>query len=111
MKQALILSPLDFHFFLFTHIAGKEMTQGQASSRGSLPSRVCPWPDGRSLQPQQGRFPDSAQRALLILSVGQASKWVTQPGNTQAKDHVITNPLTCIQGMPIPARLKSKVLC
>lgn len=58
--------------------------------------------------PQLGGLPDSAQLACLILSRGQASNWVAQEVNMQAK--CITNPLRCAQRIPTHRTPKSVVL-
>lgn len=64
------------------------MTQGHTNNRDSSPcsdTRLYPWM-GRQEPPAQLKgFPNSGQPALLILSLGQASNWVTQSGNIQAE--------------------------
>lgn len=84
------IKPIRFSpcFFLIIYIARKEMTQGQANSRNSPLLSHLSAPLARMAGapvPQLGGFPDSAQLALLILSLGQASNWVIQSGNIQAK--------------------------
>lgn len=89
VKQGVISSPSDF---LFTSIylcsqkgndPGSNQKQGLSPLLWHLFAPLTRMAGAPTLQ--LGEFPDNVQLALLILSLGQASNWVTQSGNTQAK--------------------------